>query len=239
MREIFAIDGLEDDAARAILRARVQTADSEDLILLDDLLGVRDSDTPLPAIDPDARGRRLTALLNAAAAARTTPAVFVIEDAHWIDEVSEAMIAQFVVVVPQTPTLLLVTFRPEYRGVLDRLPSSRRISLAPLDDSESNALAAELLCADCSVATLVARVAERAAGNPFFAEEIVRDLAERGVLDGNRGDYVCRRDAADLPVPASLQATIAARIDRLRSTAKRTLNAAAVIGSQFDADLPG
>ena len=237
LREIFAIDGLEDDAARAILRARVQTADSEDLILLDDLLGVRDSDTPLPAIDPDARGRRLTALLNAAAAARTTPAVFVIEDAHWIDEVSEAMIAQFVVVVPQTPTLLLVTFRPEYRGVLDRLPSSRRIALAPLDDSESTALAAELLGADCSVATLVARVAERAAGNPFFAEEIVRDLAERGVLDGNRGDYVCRRDAADLPVPASLQATIAARIDRLRSTAKRTLNAAAVIGSQFDADL--
>ena len=222
LRDIFAIDGLEDHAARAILRAHVQTADPDDLILLDDLLGVRDSDTPLPAIAPDARGRRLAALLNAVAAARTTPAVYVIEDAHWIDEVSEAMIAQFVAVVPQTPTLLLVTYRPEYRGVLDQLPGSHRIALAPLDDSQSTALAAELLGADCSVAPLVARVAERAAGNPFFAEEIVRDLAERGVLDGKPGDYVCRRDTADLPVPASLQATIAARIDRLRSTAKRT-----------------
>ena len=93
LRDIFAIDGLEDDAARANVRARMQTADPEDLILLDDLLGIRDNDTPLPAIEPDARGRRLAALLNAAAAARTTPAVYVIEDAHWIDEVSEAMIA--------------------------------------------------------------------------------------------------------------------------------------------------
>jgi class 3 adenylate cyclase len=75
LRDIFAINGLEDGAARANIRARMQTADSEDLILLDDLLGIRDGDIPLPAIDPDARGRRLAALLNAAAVARTTPAV--------------------------------------------------------------------------------------------------------------------------------------------------------------------
>ena len=57
------------------------------------------------------------------------------------------------------------------------------------------------------------------------------------MLDGNPGDYSCQRDAADVPVPASLQATIAARIDRLRPIAKRTLTAAAVIGSRFDTDL--
>ena len=80
-------------------------------------------------------------------------------------------------------------------------------------------------------------IAERAAGNPFFAEEIVRELAERGVLRGNRGAYVSTAGAAEVSVPATVQATIAARIDRLDPAAKRTLSAAAVIGSKFSRDL--
>src|SRR6185437_7264052 len=74
-------------------------------------------------------------------------------------------------------------------------------------------------------------------GNPFFAEEIVRDLAERGVLRGQPGAYLSTADVAELSVPATLQATIAARIDRLPPEAKRTLSAAAVIGSRFGLDL--
>ena len=76
-------------------------------------------------------------------------------------------------------------------------------------------------------------IAERAAGNPFFVEEMVRELADRGVLRGNRAAYVSTADAGEVSVPATLQATIAARIDRLDSAAKRTLSAAAVIGSRF------
>ncbi len=237
LRDVFAIRGLEDDAARATVRARMADADPEDLALLDDLLGIGVPDVPLPDIDPAARRRRLAALLNAAAVARTTPAVFVIEDAHWIDEISEAMIADFAAVVPQTRSLVLITYRPEYHGSLDQLPSSHRISLVPLDDSDCTALAAELLGADPSVRTLVGQLAERAAGNPFFTEELVRDLAERGVVHGEPGAYVCRQGTEEMHVPASLQATIAARIDRLGPTAKCTLNAAAVIGLRFDSGL--
>ena len=80
-------------------------------------------------------------------------------------------------------------------------------------------------------------MAARAAGNPFFAEEMVRDLAERGVLHGGSGAYLLGGDVEDESVPATLQATIGACIDRLDPTAKRTLNAAAAIGSRFDADL--
>src|SRR5258705_7889235 len=80
-------------------------------------------------------------------------------------------------------------------------------------------------------------IAERPAGTPFFAEEMVRDLAERGVLRGNRSAYELTADAGEVSVPATLQATIAARIDRLDPAAKRTLNAAAVIGSRFSRDL--
>jgi adenylate cyclase len=80
-------------------------------------------------------------------------------------------------------------------------------------------------------------IAERAGGNPFFAEEIVRDLAERGAVRGARGSYVLHGEVADVTVPATLQAVIAARVDRLSPAAKRTLSAAAVIGSRFSPEL--
>src|SRR5262249_39078133 len=78
---------------------------------------------------------------------------------------------------------------------------------------------------------------ERAAGNPFFAEEMVRELVQRGVLAGERGDYICRADVTDVAVPATVQAAIAARIDRLSAPARRTVNAASVIGARFAAEL--
>ena len=87
------------------------------------------------------------------------------------------------------------------------------------------------------MARLATTIAERAAGNPFFAEEIVRELAERGVLHGKPGAYMSTAEVAEVSVPATLQATIAARIDRLDPKAKRTLSAAAVIGSRFSLDL--
>jgi hypothetical protein len=84
---------------------------------------------------------------------------------------------------------------------------------------------------------VAAIIAERAAGNPFFAEEMVRELAQRGVLAGERGGYVCCADVAELSVPATVQAAIEARIDRLSAPAKRTVNAASVIGARFGAEL--
>ena len=115
-------------------------------------------------------------------------------DAHWIDEVSESILADFRTVIPQTPSLVL----------------------------------------SWGLATMIV---ERAAGNPLFAEEMARELAERGVLRGQRGTYMSTADVAEVSVPATLQATIAARIDRLDPKAKRTLSAAAVIGSRFSLDL--
>jgi class 3 adenylate cyclase len=239
LRAATGVSDLDGPAARDRIRAQVPDADPEDLLLFDDLLGIADPEVALPTIDPDARRRRLTALVNAASLARQVPAVYVIEDAHWIDEVSEPMLAEFLTVIPQTPSLALVTYRPEYRGALSRVAGAQTIALAPLSDSETAALVSELLGSDPSVDTVVTMIAEKAAGNPFFAEEIVRDLAERGVLRGNRSAYKSTADAAEVSVPATLQATIAARIDRLDPAAKRTLSAAAVVGSRFGLDLLG
>ena len=114
-----------------------------------------------------------------------------IEDAHWVDQASEAMVAEFLAVIPRTHSLVLITYRPEYRGALGRIPSAQTISLTPLADSQLAALTKELLGSQRSVAGLADRIGERAAGNPFFAEQIVCDLADRGVLTGERGAYHC------------------------------------------------
>jgi class 3 adenylate cyclase len=237
LRAATGVRDLEGQAARDRVRSRVPDADPEDLLLFDDLLGIADLEVELPKIDPDARRRRLTALVNAASLARHTPAVYVIEDAHWIDEVSESMLAEFFTVIPQTPSLVLVTCRSEYRGTLSRVGGAQTIALAPLSDSEIAALVSELLGSDPSVGGVITMITKKAAGNPFFAEEIVRDLAERGVLRGNRSAYESTADVGEVSVPATLQATIAARIDRLDQAAKRTLSAAAVIGSRFSREL--
>jgi len=237
LQAAFGVGELDASAARRQVRARVPDANPEDLMLFDDLLGIADPEVALPRIDPDARRRRLTALVNAASLARQAPAVYVVEDVHWIDGVSESLVADFVAVIPQTPSLVLVTYRPEYTGALSRVPGAQSIALAPLSDPETAALVTELLGPDPSVSELGHKIAERAAGNPFFVEEMARELAERGVLRGNRSTYVSTVGAAEVSVPATVQATIAARIDRLDPLAKRTLSAAAVIGSRFDPGL--
>jgi adenylate cyclase len=237
LRVVLAINDLDRDTARIRLRATLLDAGSEDLMLFEDLLGIRDTDAELPDINADARRRRLTRMINAALLARTTPTLYIVEDMHWIDEVSDAMFADMATVIPQSRAMVLVTYRPEYQGGLSRTPNAHRLTLVPLDDSEFSSFTNELVGSHPSVAALAEQIGLRAGGNPFFAQEIVRDLSERGVLEGDRGAYVCRGDTRDVYVPVTVQATIAARVDRLDASAKRTLLAASVIGTRFSADL--
>lgn len=237
LRDAVGITDLNEEAARAQVRAVFSGAADDDVLLLYDLMGIGEPDRPPPAIRPDARRRRLSALINSVSLSRVQPVLYRIEDAHWVDEVSESMLAEFLTVVPQTPALALITYRPDYHGVLARMPNAQTISLAPLSDAETAELLDNLLGLDPSVAGVKSLVAERSSGNPFFAHEMVRELAERSVLQGDQGGFRCTTDLAEITVPATLQATIAARIDRLDPDAKKTLNAAAVIGSRFTQEL--
>src|SRR5262249_24727730 len=145
LRTAMGVADLDGEAARARLRTAVPPdADPQDLLLLDDLLGIADPEVPAPQIDPDARRRRLTALINTAALARTVRARFIIEDAHWTDAVSEPMLAELLTVVARSPSVVLITARPEYQGVLTRVPGAQTIVLAALGDSDTAALIGEL-----------------------------------------------------------------------------------------------
>jgi predicted ATPase len=145
LRAATGVEGLDGPKARERVRQRVPDADPENVLPFDDLLGIADLDAVLPRIDPDARRRRLTALVNAALLARENPAVYVVEDAHWIDAVSESMLVDFLTVIPQTPSLVIVTYRPEYQGVLTRVPGAQTVALPPLSDGETAALVSQLL----------------------------------------------------------------------------------------------
>jgi adenylate cyclase len=237
LRSATGVDKLAHDDARAQLRAGLPDANDEDLLFFEDLLGVSDPTVPLPVVAADARRRRLTAMLSSASLARTEPAVYVIEDAHWIDESSESMFAEFFKVIPQTPSFVLITYRPDYHGALTKVSGAQTIGLRPLNESQTSELTATLLGSDPSVSDLAALIGTRAAGNPFFVEEMLRDVVERGKLLGGPGAYQLSGDVTEITVPATLQATIGARIDRLNSNAKQALNAAAVIGMRFDSDL--
>ena len=240
LRATFGITPSDDDAVArdkvATQLAALGEGIADELALLWDFLGVGDPEHPEPRIDPEAKQRRLFATFNLMLRARSSNRVAVIlaEDLHWLDSGSAAFLENLVVGLTGTRTLLLTTFRPEYRPAWMEHDHCQSIALAPLGEQASDLLAASLLGPDSSIDGLRELVCERAAGNPFFIEEIIKALADNGTLAGTRGDYRLTRTIADVVLPLTVESVLAARIDRLGPSEKRVLQTAAVIGREFD-----
>ena len=238
LQAMFGVEDLADDAARAHVADQCGDSlalGSADAQILFEALGVADADASKPEVSVDGRRRRLVDVMARAVRSRPTRMVFVVEDAQWIDAPSDDVLAEFACTLATTTSMFVTTCRPESQGAL-RDHFDETITLAPLTDSATLRLVGQILGTDPSLAGLAARIALAAAGNPFFVEEIVRDLAGRGVLAGNRGAYRLIGEVDEIGVPATVQAVLAARIDRLPAQTKSILNAAAVIGSQFEID---
>ncbi|MDT5014412.1 MAG: hypothetical protein QOD39_572, partial [Mycobacterium sp.] len=238
VRAMFGIGALTGAAAREHTAAQLATflaPDSDDAQILFDILGIADPQAAPPEVSVDSRRHRLVAVLAEATRARPVRTVFVLEDAHWIDASSDAALAEFATALRATQSAVLTSYRPEYRGAL-REHSDAVVTLHPLTAGTTRGLVAQIIGPNPTLADLAERIAVPAAGNPFFVEEIIRDLAGRGVLAGSRGDYRLDGDIEHITVPATVQSVLAARVDRLPVRAKSILNAASVIGSQFDVD---
>jgi predicted ATPase len=130
-----------------------------------------------------------------------------------------------------------VNYRPEYTHGWGSKTYYRQLQIDPLPAQSAEALLDVLLGNDEALVPLKRLVIERTEGNPFFIEESVRSLVETGVLAGNRGAYRMTRVVQGVQVPATAQAMLAARIDRLAPEDKRLLQAAAVIGTDVPFDL--
>ncbi|KWX57738.1 adenylate/guanylate cyclase domain-containing protein [Mycobacterium sp. NAZ190054] len=237
LRAMFAVEGLSGEVARhrVAAAAHLEGVGSTDAQILFEAMGVADPSSPPLQVGVDGWRHRLVEIVTQALRARLRPTVFILEDAHWADPASDAVLAECTAALPGTAAVFVTTYRPEFHGNLHRA-ADLAVALQPLDDATATDLARNLLGRDMSTTALAARVARVAGGNPFFVEEIIRDLAGRGVLAGGRGHYRLVGDPADIGVPATVHAVLAARIDRLPADAKSVLNAAAVIGSRFDAD---
>ncbi len=221
----------EKIAGRALL---LDPAFADDLPVLFDFLGVPDPERPLPQLSAEARERALRGVVChlVRAPGRRHPIVTIVEDLHWIDRASEALLGELLGSVEGTQTLAMVNFRPEYEPVWTGPPDYHQISLEPLGPAGTAELLHDLAGKDPSLDGLAELIQERSAGNPFFIEEIVRDLAESGDLQGERGAYRLARPVEDTGVPASVQTVLAARIDRLDPEAKRLLQVASVAGKE-------
>jgi predicted ATPase len=158
------------------------------------------------------------------------PLIVVFEDLHWIDGETQATLDALVESVPTARMLLLVNYRPEYTHGWGSRMYYRQLRVDPLPSATAAELLGSLLGPDPALAPLNGLLVERTEGNPFFAEEAVRSLVEVKALAGDRGAYRLTRPVTALTVPATAQAVLAARIDRLAPEDKRRLQAAAVIG---------
>ncbi len=183
--------------------------------------------------------------------ARVQPVLMVIEDLHWIDSETQAFLDAFVDSLPSVPLLLLVDYRPEYTHGWGSKTFYTQIRLDALGGRSIDELLEALVGPDPTLRQVKALLIERTAGNPFFVEESVRTLVETGALSGSRGAYQPVQAINAMQVPPSVQAVLAARIDRLSPDDKRLLQAAGVVGKdvpfsllhaisdQHDTDLRG
>jgi class 3 adenylate cyclase/predicted ATPase len=229
-------DGAE--AAREKIAGRMLLLDEalrDALPIVFDFLSVPDPERPIPQMGPEQRLRQLFAVVKRVAQARSRrePAVVLLEDLQWFDGGSEAMLELLVETAAGTRTLLVVNFRPEYHAAWMQKSYYQQLPLHPLGPEAIGELLTDLLGKDPSLAGLAERIRKRSGGNPFFIEEMVQALAESGSLQGAKGTYRLERPAAELRLPSTVQAVLAARIDRLAERDKQVLQTAAVIGREF------
>ncbi len=158
------------------------------------------------------------------------PLLVVFEDLHWIDSETQALLDGLVESIPAARLLLLVNYRPEYRHDWGSKTYYTQLRLDPLPPESAEALLGVLLGPDPSFGDVRRLLIARTQGNPFFLEESVRSLVETGVLVGDRGAYRLGRSIATIEIPVTVQAVLAARIDRLPEDEKDLLQTAAVVG---------
>ena len=196
------------------------------------LLDVPVDDSPWRALDP---GQRRLRTLDAVKRlllreAREQSLLVIFEDLHWIDSETQAFLDGLIESLPTARLLLLVSYRPEFQHAWGGKTYYRQLRIDPLSPESADELLEGLLGTDSALGTLKRLLVEQTEANPLFLEESVRALVETGALIGERGVYRLTRPVEHLTMPTTVQAILAARIDRLTPEVKRLLQTAAVVG---------
>jgi class 3 adenylate cyclase/tetratricopeptide (TPR) repeat protein len=222
---------------RAKVTGQVLTLDEGLQEVIPPLLSLLDAlpdDSPFLKLEPPQRRQRILEALKRLLLreSQVQPLLLVFEDLHWIDTETQALLDSLVESLPTARLLLLVNYRPEYQHAWGSKTSYTQLRLDPLPPASADELLQVLLGDDASLAPLTRLLIARTEGNPFFLEESVRTLVETGALVGTPGAYRLAQALPTIQVPATVQAVLAARIDRLPPEDKRLLQTAAVVGTE-------
>jgi adenylate cyclase len=242
LRAFFRI---EADMDAGVARSRIEQTltmlalpVAEHLAPLTDFLGCAEPTPASGAIDPSTRRVRLRDTISRIAkAAWSQTSVIIIEDLHWLDEASQDFLETWIAAVEGTRVLMVLTFRPDW-SLPSRPPWYRELALPELGLGEVGQVIRDLIGDGDGMDQVVAHVAERSDGNPFFAEELILSLAQSGVLSGERGRYRLAPSGWQNPtLPTNVEAVIGARIDLLPDPEKNLLQTAAIIGKEFPSEV--
>jgi len=222
---------------RAKVTGQVLTLDEALQPAIPALLALLDAvpeDSPFLRLDPPQRRQRTLEALKRVLLreSQVQPLLVVFEDLHWIDSETQALLDSLVDSLPTARLLLLVNYRPEYQHGWGSKTSYTQLRLDPLPPASADALLQVLLGDDPGLAPLKRLLIERTEGNPFFLEESVQTLVEAQMLVVGRGAYHLAQALPSMQVPATVQAVLAARLDRLSPEEKRLVQTAAVIGHE-------
>ncbi len=209
-----------------------------DAALLNEFLGVAADDAPALPLAPTVRRARLLEIVSELVRLSGAHAsVIVFEDLHWLDEGSEEFVMALVEAVASTRTFLVLNYRSMPRTPWEQVPHFEKVNVSELDETEIGELVRALLVRRHELHGITNLIAQRSAGNPFFAEELVRSLGDGNALP--EGDVVAldNIEAFAQRLPATIQAVITARIDRLALTHKSVLQICSVIGKEVAVDI--
>jgi adenylate cyclase len=214
--------------------AEIGATEDGDLALVCDFLGIPFQKRVPSSLGPRARTSRLLEIVRCLVRHRgAAQSVIIIEDLHWLDESSEAFVATVADAVVGTETILIVNCRPSYSNPWMRAPNYQQIDLRELDLAATASLVEQLIGNLPRLAEVRRCIAERSGGNPFFIEELVRSTVDQAVVAGQPGGYSAGPNVNAQLLPATVQAVIGARIDRLRPMERDLLHTSAIIGKKF------
>jgi class 3 adenylate cyclase/pimeloyl-ACP methyl ester carboxylesterase len=241
-RYVHVDDGDDTRTMRAKVTGQVLTLDAalqETIPALLTLLDALPEDHPFLTLEPPQRRQRTLDALKRMLLreSQVQPVLLVCEDLHWIDAETQALLDSLVESLPTAQMLLLTNYRPEYQHGWGSKTYYTQLRLDPLPPESADEFLQALLGDDPSLTPLKQLLIARTEGNPFFLEESVRVLVETGVLVGERGVYRPAQALSTIQVPATVQAVLGARIDRLSAEEKHLLQTAAVIGNELSLPL--
>jgi adenylate cyclase len=238
LRDYFGLRAKEptNESRRRVLDRLATLSVSEPLsFVLLEFLGLADPLQATTRLDPKTRKTALLDFVRTLprSASQDVANVVIIEDLHWIDTASLEFVEALADAVFGTTTLLVVNFRPGFAASLTQRSHYRQVNMLPLPKAQAAVLVQDQFGPDPSLALLSRNIIERAQGNPFFLEELINTLVERGDFEGEKGAYRLKGGIDSIPLPPTVQAVVAARIDRLQESAKQVLEMASVVGREI------